>query len=353
VRSRAVLVSVVLGLASSGATSCCGLSHDEARARLMELASGKTMLIHGEPRIKVTLEHGSRSVPVWFHHIRAGNPEAKTKLLLIHGYPDSLLTWAEIMPSLEHYDVRALDLPGQGLTAGPLLTQQELSPEVQADAIWSFLQELGWSTFPRDPGEDQDRLVLVGHSFGGLVASLLAGKHADNVAQLVLIDPEGVPRKDDEHLPGEQKLRAGWLGFLSASYGLARWFEGDDWERETRRQYLELSNEVIVPCWERVLEYSTLLKVRGNYVTNRLLVRQERTEEAKLVQAGEHMRGRTRLIWGCHDRLFPPRAEGGRGHATIFEEWFGTTAVMIEDSGHLPQRENTQATAEAITAFID
>jgi len=73
------------------------------------------------------------------------------------------------------HDARALSYPGVGERA------EELSPDIDND---TFLADV-LATFEQNDWRD---VVLVGHSFGGLIASLVVDRAANRIAHLVIID---------------------------------------------------------------------------------------------------------------------------------------------------------------------
>src|SRR5262249_244137 len=73
------------------------------------------------------------------------------------------------------HDARALSYPGVGERAA------ELAPGIDND---TFLADT-LATFERDHLRD---IVLAGHSFGGLIASLVTDRAPERVAHLVIID---------------------------------------------------------------------------------------------------------------------------------------------------------------------
>ena len=94
-------------------------------------------------------------------------------VVLIHSIAGSPAQWT---PQLEHlqpvYDAAAVTLPGHAGTEGlDTSTVETLASYV--------LRQV----------EGRDRLVLVGHSGGALVAAHLAAGHPDRVAGLLLVDP--------------------------------------------------------------------------------------------------------------------------------------------------------------------
>jgi pimeloyl-ACP methyl ester carboxylesterase len=94
------------------------------------------------------------------------------RVLALHGWGRS---GVDFDPLLHGLDAVALDLPGFGATPEP---PEPWSSARYAEAVAGALPEIG------------ERLVVIGHSFGGRVALHLAARRPDAVAGLVLT---GVP----------------------------------------------------------------------------------------------------------------------------------------------------------------
>ncbi|MBI0294314.1 alpha/beta fold hydrolase [Streptomyces sp. PRKS01-29] len=108
----------------------------------------------------------------------SGPPDAPP-LVLLHALGEDASDWDEVAPVLARSRrVYALDLRGHGRSDWP----GEYSLELMRADVLALLDELGL-----------DRVELVGHSMGGIVAYLLASDHPRRVARLVLEDV-GVPR---------------------------------------------------------------------------------------------------------------------------------------------------------------
>ncbi|WP_460933603.1 alpha/beta fold hydrolase [Phycicoccus ginsengisoli] len=94
-------------------------------------------------------------------------------LILVSGCGDTALEWMGVMGSLAQCSrVIAFDRAGLG-ASDPATT---LTIETEIDDLTAVLTEVGTA-------------VLVGHSWGGLLAQLVAFAHPEMVAGLVLIDP--------------------------------------------------------------------------------------------------------------------------------------------------------------------
>ncbi len=94
-------------------------------------------------------------------------------IILLHGSPGQISNWKHIIPCLEkHYRVIAFDQRGYGESDKPL----KVSLEDYLEDLGQLIQKLNLR---------QDNIILVGHSFGGLVAQEYASRH--RIRGLVLI----------------------------------------------------------------------------------------------------------------------------------------------------------------------
>ncbi|MET7367523.1 alpha/beta hydrolase [Streptomyces sp. NPDC005566] len=95
-------------------------------------------------------------------------------VVLLHGLGGSAVSWEPVARLLgEEWRVYALDMRGHGESDWP----DEYALEQMRDDVLGFLDEC-----------ELDRVGVVGHSMGGVVAYLLAEEHADRVERLVLVE---------------------------------------------------------------------------------------------------------------------------------------------------------------------
>jgi len=96
-------------------------------------------------------------------------------IVMIHGFGAALDWWDEIAPRLaEDHRVIRLDLIGHGGTEAP---QRGYSIERQAALVAAVLD-----------AQEAGKVVVIGHSMGGEVATALAEARPDRVEKIVLID---------------------------------------------------------------------------------------------------------------------------------------------------------------------
>jgi heme-degrading monooxygenase HmoA len=105
------------------------------------------------------------------HYLRAGSGSA---LVLVHGYPESSLTWRKVIPVLaKGFTVIAPDTRGTGQSS----VADGFSLEDVADDVYELVKALGFT-----------KVCLVGQDFGVQVVSAYAAKHRDDVSALVVME---------------------------------------------------------------------------------------------------------------------------------------------------------------------
>ena len=125
------------------------------------------------------------------HAVQQG---AGRDVLLLHGAMTTHHDWlAGPAGALsEGARVTAIDRPGHGLSRRPRFVG---TPRDQAGQIAGALDRLGVGP-----------AVVVGHSFGALVAMALAERFPERIRQLVLIDPSSFPSRGSGTRPDRAPL---------------------------------------------------------------------------------------------------------------------------------------------------
>ncbi|MDX3091984.1 epoxide hydrolase [Streptomyces sp. ME02-6978a] len=117
---------------------------------------------------------GAGGTPVRTVHRRAAEPGA-TAVLLLHGWPDSILRFEKVLPLLSDLHLVVPALPGFPFAAP--VDRRGLSSAAMAEAVAGAMAELG-----------HDRYVVSAGDVGCDVAEALAAAHPDRVAALHLTD---------------------------------------------------------------------------------------------------------------------------------------------------------------------
>jgi len=155
-------------------------------------------------------------------------------VVLVHGALNDHSVWTLLARSLAHHghSVLAVDLPGHGRSAGPVLA----SVEAAADWIWALLDAVGVR-----------QAALAGHSMGSLIALEAAARQPERASRLVMLGT-AYPMKVSEALLNtarEQPLKAiamvnefSFAGIASKpSYpGPGAWLQGGEIALKRRMQ---------------------------------------------------------------------------------------------------------------------
>lgn len=118
-------------------------------------------------------------------------------LILLHALGESAADWDGVAPAFaRHWRVYAPDLRGHRSSSWP----GSYSVEVMQADVLRFLDALAL-----------DRVDLIGHSMGGLVAYLLAGDQPERVSRLILEDVAALlPRQRDMPARPDGELPCDW-----------------------------------------------------------------------------------------------------------------------------------------------
>lgn len=123
-------------------------------------------------------------------------------LVLVHALGENAADWDNVVTAFaHHWRVYALDLRGHGQSDWP----GDYSLELMRDDVLGFLDALAL-----------DRVTLIGHSLGGLVAYLFAEDHPERVERLVLEDvPAPFPREGITPVRPDGPLSFDWAMVLA------------------------------------------------------------------------------------------------------------------------------------------
>jgi len=249
-------------------------------------------------------------------------------LILLHGYGGSMWQWEYQQPLTAQFRVITPDLIGSGLSDKPAI---DYRPEELIDSIRGLMDELGLPT-----------ATLIGNSMGGGVAIGMALTYPERVHRLVLID--GLPDHVRERLVSPLMQRAinthapAWLARFGALFLGNR-------TMEAVLKEIVYDPRLVTPL---VLDRSNRNRQRADMITPLLSLRNSLPLwEQHFAPRLKDIRHSTLILWGEHDRLFPPQV-GRDLHTTIPHSEF----IVIPDAGHIPQWEQPQAVNRHIREFL-
>lgn len=250
--------------------------------------------------------------------IRDEGPRKAPPIILIHGFTFSLETWDTWAADLarDHRVIR-YDLAGHGLSgpdrAGRYAT---LDREAQLGLIMDKLHIR--------------KAVIAGNSLGALVAWNFAADHPERVAKLVLIDAGAFPFNGagDKPVPVPPLMR----GFLMAPSAAGVAFTAT-------RIYAE----------PKMVPPATLDRLRLMIARNgpAMIAHLEQFTLPDPVAKLGRVKAPTLILWGGRDS-FIPVGDADRIAAAIP----GSTRVIVDGAGHLPQEEAPAETLAALRGFL-
>jgi len=258
-------------------------------------------------------------------HLRDEGPrDDPVPIVLIHGTSDSLHTWdgwAEVL--VPQRRVIRFDLPGFGLT-GPN-KDNDYSTARYVKFVAAVLDRLGVS-----------KCVLVGNSLGGQVAWEAALNMPQRVRQLVLVDAAGYPFHPAT-LPLAFRLARSQVTRWLLQYVLPRGLVQGSL-RNVVGDPSKVTPQLVDRYYDMALR-SGNRRALGYRMNEELGVNPAPIKTLKLPVL---------IMWGGRDRLIP--LQFGQQFA---RDIAGSTLVVFEDLGHLPQQEDPLRTVREFQKFLE
>jgi pimeloyl-ACP methyl ester carboxylesterase len=261
---------------------------------------------------------------LYYESYGKGNP-----VILLHGLGGTLYTWRHLIePLSNNYHLILFDLKGAGQSPKPY--DDKYSIFDQAELIYRFILKNKLSN-----------LTLIGHSFGGAVAMLVALKLSKRAPQrlshLIVIDTVSYPQK----LPFVVRMmRMPLVGPL----GL--YLVPDRIKVNRMLKTIYFDDDKITP--EDVEAYAAPLGLPGAKYALRQTARQIIPDNIDdLIAKYPEINVPTLIIWGREDKIIPLE-NGKRLHQAIKD----SKLVIIDRSGHNPHEERPKEVLETIRGFL-
>ncbi len=138
---------------------------------------------------KIFAHHKAVVNGIHIHYVIGGHGDP---LVLLHGFGETWYEWRHIMPTLAtHYTVIVPDIRGAGDSDRP---ESGYDKQTMASDVYDLVHQLGY-----------ERINLVGHDIGMMIAYAYAAAHPSEVRRLVVMDAPlpGIPPFDQvTHSPG-------------------------------------------------------------------------------------------------------------------------------------------------------
>jgi pimeloyl-ACP methyl ester carboxylesterase len=250
-------------------------------------------------------------------------------LLLIHGFGASTYTWRYVAPELaQTHRVIAVDLKGFGQSDKPF--DERYSVFDQAELLAQLIVD-----------KDLRDLTLVGHSFGGGIALLLALEANERlegrISRLVLLDSIAYPQNIPVFFRLLDMPLVSQLGVRMVPPSV---------QMRVALKIAYLDDSKIDP--DQVEIYAAPLKTAAGKHAIIHSARQIMPKDlAEIAERYSTIQLPTLILWCDHDRIVP--LEVG---LKLRRSLPNSTLRLIEDCGHMPQEEQPASTLKLIKGFI-
>jgi pimeloyl-ACP methyl ester carboxylesterase len=249
------------------------------------------------------------------------------KAILLHGWIASHALYAKCWDELDKLlCYRAIDLPGFGDSDKPDHTQHAYDPAWYAQQLERIVADTGWG-----------KVIVVGHSMGGMAAMAFAAAHPHLVERLILVDSAGhemPPPLMGRLLQAPVIGRALFMALGGSTKALSDFLRNDVYHVQS------------VFHLDTVRNMQRCLRLPGGmaaaYATMMNMVSPGAVR--KFMPTRAKVAVPTRVLWGEHDRLFPVEVCG----RAITSAIPGATMEVISGAGHEPPMETPQAFMDAL-----
>ena len=246
-------------------------------------------------------------------------------IVLVHGVSGPLNVWDRAVGPLTDAGFRVLryDLFGRGLSTRLVDSKYDLAVfRQQIDELTAHLAPTG-------------SLDVVGSSYGGVIASDFALRHAERMRGLVLIGPAGTPINITPlahiaNVPVLGDLMFLLFGERAIITQNRKYFVGEEPPPELWRMFLaQLGVDGTAEAMRSTHDNPTLRDFSAGFAA---LARTK-------IPVG--------LIWGRNDVTFP-----FANHTLVQNALPAATLVPIDAAGHLPQYEKPETTSPALLTLL-
>jgi len=260
------------------------------------------------------------------HYVLDG-PDSGRTVVLVHGFSVPLYIWdsTAVALSAAGYRVLRYDEYGRGWSDRPMV-------DYTADLYDRQLNEL------LDSLRINERVDIGGVSMGGWVTATFAGRHANRVRSLILVDPVAPP---DARPSPTFSSRVRGVPLIGAYV-----FQTADVPKMADGQASDFANPKQFPDWAD--RYRPQVRYRGfGHALLSTRRAQSRVDLDSVYRTVDRASIPVLLVWGTEDRTVP-FARNARVRAAISRAEFH----QIQGAGHLPILEQAALTDSLILDFL-
>lgn len=267
--------------------------------------------------------------------------EQGVAFVLLHGFGNEAHIYDDFAPQVApYYRTLALDLRGHGDSGHD--PEQRYDYEYHVADLERVTEALGI-----------ERFVLLGHSLGGRIATLFAGKHPERMAGLVLVD--SAPELDSR---GVMRIRLDTEKALSAGGGAAKIASPAEYERLLSLAYPAARPEAL----SRMARHGLRQRPDGSYERKTDPAFHAGARSMGAQEAAEREARITRELWEALARVPCPTLVVRGAASDILSP--DVADRMVEDvlaqgrlavvarAGHSVMTDNPEGFAEAVCGFV-
>jgi pimeloyl-ACP methyl ester carboxylesterase len=264
-----------------------------------------------------------------------GNAKSKGTVLLLHGFPETLYTWKQVVDGLaDDYEIHAFDWPGFGQSSRPPVDKFSYSPRNYAGILRAYIDKAGI---------DRSNLIIYATDISGLPALLAALEEPDIARTIIVSDfaPFNRPEYMHERL---QRLKA--KPSADAAREQLNAGRDDTLENAFKRglpeaSQFEISSEFAADM-ARGWEHGDLTSADAFFYYYSNFTRDQDDFEARLGQ----LKTPVKVVWGADDIYIKPEMGGElaeRIHAEL---------KLLPGIGHYAHLQAPEQTVREIRATL-
>ncbi|KAI3464878.1 hypothetical protein Pfo_021541 [Paulownia fortunei] len=304
----------------------------------------------GPPGSKIRWFRSASNESRFINTVTFESKEGSPTLVMVHGYGASQGLFFRNFDALANqFKVIAIDQLGWGGSSRPDFTCKS-TEETEAWFIDSFEE---WRK-----AKNLSNFILLGHSFGGYVASKYALKHPEHIQHLILVGPAGFTSETEHKSEWLTRFRATWKGAIlnhlwesnftpqKIVRGLGPW--GPDLVRKyTSARFGSYSDESVLNEDEsRLLTdyvYHTLAAKASGELCLKYIFSFGAFARSPLLHCASEWKVPTTFIYGVQDWMNYQGAQEARKHMKVPCE-----IIRVPQSGHFVFIDNPTAFHSAV-----